>query len=113
MYHVFGTPDQLRRQVGLITLYYHLFRFMKLGKVGDVKRDMLAAFEKKREKNRQVAEQKGERDRSVDLDLLEFDKHSQTPNDAYALRIRLDILLKYLYDTYREKYEKAILDEPN
>lgn len=112
MNRVFGTPDSLLRQVGLITLYFHLFRFVKLRKVGDVRRDMLAAFEKKREKNRQVAEQKGEGDRGVDLDLLEFDKHSQTPNDAYALRIRLDILLRYLHDTYRVKYEKSILEEP-
>lgn len=112
MNRTFGTPDQLLRQVGLITLYFHLFRFIKLAKVGDVRRDMLAAFENKREKNRQVAEQKGETDRGVDIDLLEFDKHSQTPNDAYALRIRLGILLKYLHDTRRVRYEKVILDEP-
>lgn len=111
MNRVFGTPDPLLRQVGMITLYFHLFRFIKLDNVGDVKRDMLAAFEKKREKNRQLAEQKGETDRSVDLALLEFDKHSQTPNDAYALRIRLDILLRYLHTTYKVKYNKAILEE--
>lgn len=112
MNRVFGTPDPLLRQVGMITLYFHLFRFIKLRKVGDVARDMLAAFEKRREKNRQLAEQKGEMDRTVDLNLLEFDKHSQTPNDAYALRIRLEILLKYLHDSYKVKYEKEILEEP-
>jgi hypothetical protein len=111
MNRAFGTPDPLLRQVGMITLYFHLFRFVKLGQIGDVRREMLVAFEKRRDKNRQLAEQRGEKDRSVDLTLLEFDKHSQTPNDAYALRIRLDILLKYLQDTHRVSYEKALLDE--
>jgi hypothetical protein len=111
MNKVFGTSDTLLRQVGMITLYFHLFRFIKLGRVGDVRRDMLAAFEKRRDKNRQLAEQKGETDRSVDLALLEFDKHSQTPNDAYALRIRLDILLSYLRNTYKVKHDKTVLAE--
>ena len=47
---VFGTPDKLLRQVGMITLYYHLFRFSKLGKVGAIERPMLMQFEKKTRK---------------------------------------------------------------
>jgi len=107
----FGTPDQLLRQVGMVTLYFHLFRFMKLKKVGPVTREMLASFEKRRDKNRQIAEERGEKGRGVDFSLLEFDKHSQTPNDAYALRIRLDILLRHLHDTHKVNYDAAILEE--
>jgi hypothetical protein len=111
MIGVFGTPDSLLRQVGMITLYYHLFRFWKLGKVGQVERQMLMHFERKREKNRRIAEEKGEMDGAVELQLLEFDKHSQTPNDAYALRIRLNIILKYLKKDYGVRYEKSVVQE--
>ena len=72
---------------------------------------MLAHFEKSREKNRQIAEEQGETSKSVELSLLEFDKHSQTPNDAYALRIRLKILLEFLSKNFGLKYEPAILVE--
>ena len=108
---VFGTPDSLLRQVGMITLYYHLFRFSKLKKVGTIKRDMLMQFEKIRDNNRQIVEKKGEDDIAVDLPLLEFDKHSQTPNDAYALRIRLNILLKFLHKKFNVSYDKSVVQE--
>ena len=111
MTSIFGTQDKLLRQVGMITLYFHLFRFVRLKKVGDIGREMLAHFETNREKNRQIAEEKGETSTSVELALLEFDKHSQTPNDAYAIRIRLGILLKYLSKRYALKYDPSILTE--
>lgn len=108
---VFGTPDTLLRQVGMITLYYHLFRFSKVRKVGQIARDMLLQFEKRREKNRKIAEEKGETDVAVELPLLEFDKHSQTPNDAYALRIRLNIILKFLSRHFGVRYERSVIQE--
>ncbi|MFZ0770177.1 MAG: DUF262 domain-containing protein [Candidatus Sulfotelmatobacter sp.] len=111
MTSAFGTQDKLLRQVGMITLYFHLFRFIRLGKVSSVSRDMLAQFEKNREKNREVAEEQGETSTSVELALLEFDKHSQTPNDAYAIRIRLGILLKYLSKHGTFKFDASILAE--
>jgi hypothetical protein len=111
MMSTFGTQDKLLRQVGMITLYFHLFRFIRLQKVSGVSRDMLAQFEKNREKNRQVAEEQGETSNAVELALLEFDKHSQTPNDAYAIRIRLGILLKYLSKHSTFKFDPSILAE--
>lgn len=108
---IFGTPDKLLRQVGMITLYYHLFRFWKLKKVDAIKREMLAQFEKKRERNRRIAEEKGEKDGAVELSLLEFDKHSQTPNDAYAIRIRLNILLKFLNENFNVRYDNSVVQE--
>jgi len=111
MTNIFGPQDKLLRQVGMITLYFHLFRFVKLGKVGPVSRDMLAQLEKRREKNRQIAEEKGETSTAVELPLMEFDKHSQTPNDAYAIRIRLEILLQFLSKHFDLQYEQAILQD--
>lgn len=96
MASVFGTSDSLLRQVGMITLYYNLYRNVERKNVSPIKREMLAQFEKKREENRELAEEKGEAATNVDTGLLEFDKHSQTPNDAYAIRIRLGILLRFL-----------------
>jgi uncharacterized protein DUF262 len=111
MTSIFGTPDKLLRQVGMITLYFHLFRFIKLKKAGVISREMLAQFEKSRDKNRQIAEQRGETSAGVELALLEFDKHSQTPNDAYAIRIRLGILLRFLTKHFDLTYEPSILTE--
>ncbi len=111
MASTFGTPDKLLRQVGMITLYFHLFRFVRSGKVSPISREMLAQFEKKRDKNRQIAEENGETSAAVELPLLEFDKHSQTPNDAYAIRIRLNILLEYLSKHPHFKYDASIVKE--
>jgi hypothetical protein len=96
MEDLFGIDDSLLRQVGMITVYYHLCRQVTKRSVTAVKREMLARFERDREKNREIVEETGEAGKNVDLELLEFDKHSQTPNDAYAIRIRLRILLQYL-----------------
>ncbi|HKB92367.1 MAG TPA: DUF262 domain-containing protein [Opitutaceae bacterium] len=112
MTSIFGTPDKLLRQVGMITLYFYLFRFIKSKKVDTVSRDMLAFLEKSREKNRLIAEEQGETSNRIDLALLEFDKHSQTPNDAYAIRIRLGILLKFLSKHFNVNYDASILREP-
>lgn len=89
---IFRRKDPLLRQVGMITLYYHLFRLVRNKTVGSVTRDMLEVFEKRRADNRKIAEADGR----PDAELLEFDRHAQTPNDAYALRIRRDILLGFL-----------------
>lgn len=109
MSNVFGTEDSLLRQVGMITLYYHLFRLIEKKRIGAVKRAHLSQFEKQREKNRNLVEAQGEAAKNVDTALLEFDKHSQTPNDAYAIRIRLGILLRYLSKTFGVEYDKDVL----
>ena len=100
MSRVFRTRDGLLRQVGMITLYYYLFRFVKQGMVDELVRDMLQSFEKARGENRARAERTSEADDSVDPILMEFDSHSQTPNDAYALRDRLEIVLGYMKEEF-------------
>ncbi len=110
MASVFGIGDSLLRQVGIITVYYHLYRHVKNSTVTEVRREMLARFERDRENNREVVEQTGEAGPTVDMALLEFDKHSQTPNDAYAIRIRLKILLQYLRKHFRVGYDKSVVE---
>jgi len=112
MVSVFGIRDTLLRQVGMITVYYHLYRQVRKTNVEKVKREMLVRFEKNRERNREVVEQTGEAGPGVDIQLLEFDKHSQTPNDAYAIRIRLKILLQYLKKNFGVGYEKEVVETP-
>lgn len=112
MNSVFRAKDFLLRQVGMVTLYYHLFRLIRLHEIGSVERHMLVQFEQDREANRSLAESKGEENKQVDTDLLEFDKHSQTPNDAYAIRIRLGILLRYLGENFRVKYDAKVFQSP-
>ena len=109
MAETFGETDRLLRQVGMITLYFHLYRYIKKGQVGQVGRSELEWFEKARDENRRKAEQ--EDPSEVDQDLTEFDKHSQTPNDAYALRIRLHILLRRLRSRFRTRYSSEVLSE--
>jgi hypothetical protein len=112
MNSAFVISDSLLRQVGMITLYYHLYRQVKLGKVDSVEREMLVRFDRDREKNRALVEATGESNKQVDTALLEFDKHSQTPNDAYAIRIRLGILLRYLNKYFKTQYDKSVLQSP-
>ena len=96
MASVFVKNDSLLRQVGMVTVYYHLFRSVQQESGTKTSRDMLDQFEKDRRQNRELIEIEDEAALAVNPDLLEFDKHSQTPNDAYAIRIRLKILLRYL-----------------
>lgn len=109
MSSVFVISDSLLRQVGMITLYFHLYRQIVYGKVAQVDRHMLLRFERDRDKNRELVEETGEADKRVDTALLEFDKHSQTPNDAYAIRIRLRILLRYLSKNFKVTYDESIV----
>ncbi len=109
MAETFGENDRLLRQVGMITLYFHLYRYITKGQVGHVGRSQLEWFEKVRNENRRRAEQ--EDSGEIDQDLTEFDKHSQTPNDAYALRIRLRVLLRHLASEFGTSYCADIFQE--
>ena len=95
MFKVFTQKDVLLRQVGIITLYYHLFRIASAeGWDDQITRKKLADFERLREQNRAKAE---EDEAKADYDLLEFDRYAQSPNDAVALRFRLKILLREVF----------------
>jgi len=92
MCKIFSPRDPLLRPIGMVMLYFHLFRVGKM-ELWDKKitRAKLLMFEKKRLDNRASAEKAVE---TADYDLLEFDRYTQSPNDAYAVKLRLSILLR-------------------
>ncbi len=91
---VFTDRDRLLRQVGAVTLYFHLFRLARnQGWVAEIQRHLLDQFEVKREENRTLVAI-GE---NGSPELIEFDRYAQSSNDSYAVRIRLRILLKMVF----------------
>src|ERR1035438_920901 len=96
---VFVSSDVLLRQVGMVMLYYHLFRVANKGNwTAAITRKKLIDFDKLRESNRAAAERgKVGTKIKVDFDLLDFDSYAQSPNDAGALKFRLGILLARVF----------------
>jgi hypothetical protein len=95
MADVFIQKDPLLRQVGMVILYYHLFRVAREnGWAKDITRKKLADFDILRETNRRKAEKDLA---NANYDLIEFDRYSQSPNDGYAIKFRLKILLKEVF----------------
>jgi hypothetical protein len=95
MAKVFTRRDPLLRQAGMVILYYHLFRVAHQQGWGQkITRKRLADFEGVREANRVKAEQDLSK---ANYDLIEFDRYSQSPNDSYAIKFRLSILLREVF----------------
>lgn len=91
---LFHQGDSLLLQVGMASVYYLVFRqAMHQDWVDELSRDRLLAFESARWQNRQAARNS---DSAGDYNLNEFDRFSQSPNDATALRFRRDVLLEFL-----------------
>lgn len=94
MANVFVDQDPLLRSIGMTMLVFHFFRFLdKTKRVSRIRRDHFELFENARKANRLFAEEDLTK---ANYKLLEFDKYVQTPNDAYATRIRLRILVEYM-----------------
>lgn len=92
---VFQQRDPLLQQVGMVVLYYHLFRIAREQNwLSKVSRKKLLDFDRERELNRQQAE---DDIGHAKYDLLEFDRFAQSPNDGYAIKFRLSILLKEVF----------------
>ena len=95
MSEVFTENDPLLRQVGMVMLYYHLFRVAEKSKWKlKITRQSFVDFETSRDSNRKKAE---EDITKANYDLIEFDRYSQSPNDGYAIRFRLQILLDQIF----------------
>ena len=95
MADVFTQKDPLLRQVGIVMLYYHLFRLAHLeGWQQKITRKRLADFEKRRDENRAIAEKDLTK---ANYDLIEFDRYAQSPNDGYAIKFRLKVLLREVF----------------
>ena len=90
MNKVFTEGDPLLKSIGNVVLYYFLFKTaLREGWINEIERSAFADFQKKRENNRDIAQEDiGE----ADYDLLEFDRYVQAPNDAHALKFRFEIL---------------------
>lgn len=96
MVNVFVENDQLLRQVGMVMLYYHLFRVADENRWrSEITRRKLLDFDSKRAANRALMEKGAS---NVDLDLIEFDRYAQSPNDGGAIRYRLRLLIKLVFN---------------
>jgi hypothetical protein len=89
--------DPLLKSAGMIVLYYLLFKHAPSNAQGKIRipRSKLLAFEKARDENRARAEENIE---DADFNLLEFDRLTQTPNDSYAIRFRLERMQPFVYN---------------
>jgi hypothetical protein len=96
MRDVFVDGDPLLRQIGMVLLYFHLFRsVLRLGLWDTVNRESLVVFDEQRRSNRLNAENDIA---EADYDLLEFDRYAQSPNDAIAMRFRMSVIDKKMFD---------------
>jgi hypothetical protein len=94
MHAAFTAGDRLLNSPGITVLYYLLFD-SALGQswAKKLSRSVLQDFEVARASNRSKAELDIA---TADYDLLEFDRLNQTPNDAYAIKFRLELLEKFV-----------------
>ena len=91
---VFVDADPLLRAVGMSSVYYLVFRQALVEAwQPEITRAKLEDFERARAANRLAAR---EDESDADYDLLEFDRFTQSPNDAIALRFRRNVLLEFL-----------------
>ncbi len=93
MADVFTDRDPLLRQVGMVMLFYHLFRVAHSHAwVGEISRKRLLEFERRRAENRDLMEKGAAK--GIDLDLIEFDRYAQSPNDEGAIEFRLRTMIR-------------------
>jgi hypothetical protein len=80
----------------MVSVYYHLFRLARIdGWISQITRKKLVAFNKLRADNRKVAENDLTK---AEYNLLEFDRYTQSPNDAGAIKFRLRVLMETAFN---------------
>lgn len=105
MVKLFTKEDPLLKSIGMVTVYYVMCRDAIKDKwIGDVDRAMLQEFEDSRAANRQLAEKDIAK---ADYDMLEFDRLSQSPNDAIAIRFRQTVLRSFVTAQINDQKKKA------
>lgn len=91
---LFVDDDPLLKSIGMTILVFHFFRLMDKAKcVSKIRREHFLLFDTARAENRLKAEADLS---SASYELLEFEKYVQSPNDAYATRLRLAIMVKFI-----------------
>ena len=94
----FIDEDPLLKSIGMTILVFHFFRLLdKTSRVSKIRREHFELFDLARQKNRIDAEADIA---TANYELLEFDKYVQPPNDAYATRLRLAVLVKFMRSAY-------------
>jgi hypothetical protein len=94
MCKIFKSSDQLLKSPGSVVVYFLLFRELQAHpSATKLKRRNFEGFEEKLKENRELAEEDLAK---ADWELLEYDRLSQTPNDASAIEFRLKMLRKHL-----------------
>jgi hypothetical protein len=97
MQRVFTANDPLLKSPGIAVVYYLLFS--EAGRAGKkpgdlgLSRERFESFQTEVEKNKKVAESDLAK---AEFPLLEFDRLSQTPNDASSIEYRLKVLKEFL-----------------
>jgi hypothetical protein len=92
---IFIDSDPLLKSVGMIGLYFHLYRIARncaWSKLPD--RNLLLAFKESIETNKTIAAEDLAR---ADYRLIQFDKLNQSPNDAMANLYRVVTLINFIY----------------
>lgn len=98
----FSKADPLLSSVGMLSLYYLLFRDAKgQGWYDKIQRSVFTKFENDIKRNRDLAalsnsDEESEENPDVDYNLLEFSRLGQSPNDASAIRFRLEVLTDFV-----------------
>lgn len=112
---VFATKDPLLRSVGMVVVYYMLFRSVVSGAFSQTKatRGRLQLFENERLEVRaqfrayQERLLRGEKvpvgPNWADNEFVEFDRLMQSPNDSKAIIYRLEVLKKVLLKPSQQK----------
>lgn len=104
---VFVDSDPLLKSMGIVPVYFWVqYASMQAGFEQVIDRTALLRFEEDRRSNRELA-QDDEADEKVQYHYLEFDRLNQTPNDAYAIRFRIEVLTKQVLD---DEVQKAVLE---
>lgn len=97
---VFQDRDPLLRQVGMVVVYYHMFRIAAAeGWDNGITRKKLLDFNKQRDRNRELAEKNLPK---TDYDLIEFDRYAQSPNDSTATAFRVRVMLERVFRKTRK-----------
>jgi hypothetical protein len=96
MVKIFWVNDSLLQSVGMVMIYYHIFRIGRgASLIHLISRDQFEEFNGTRLLNKETAQ--------ADIgqaayDLLEFDRYSQSPNDGIAMRFRLRVINERLFN---------------
>ncbi len=103
----FDETDYLLASVGMVTVYYFLFRHAAREHwLNKISRDSFVAFDRERAENRarirqaELAVEAGRTPPTVNANpvLAAFERYAQSPNDATALTRRYQVLRRFVLD---------------